>query len=264
MASNDPKARSDGAVREGALANEKRNISDDELALRRKLAIMTRVLGLQGSIGLFGHVSLRVPDSDIVLISPGAGIEKTTCRIDQIFVFSLDGKLLNHPGGDRPIQTPAEWRIHTQIHRDRPEALCVAHLHAHASTLMGIAGREITPVYSQGSVLAGGIPTWNDPRMVLDDNSAAALSQALGKSVACQMRGHGSVVVGPSAETALAACTFIEENAQYQIDAEALGGVKAFPKEVWDQLAAERRGDFGARLLWDYWERKVATEGVPL
>ena len=246
------------------MANERRTISDQELALRRKLAIMCRILGQQGAIGLFGHVSLRVPDTDIVLITPGAGIEKTTCRMDQIFVFDIGGTLLNHPGGDRPIQTPAEWRIHTQIHRDRPDALCVAHLHARASTLLGIAGHDIVPCYSQGSILAGGIPTWDTPLMVLDDTSAASLSQALGSSVACQMRGHGSVVVGPSAETALAACTFIEENAQYQIDAQPLGGVKAFPKEAWDQLAAERRGDYGARLLWDYYERKVAMDGVPL
>ncbi len=244
--------------------NEKRSISDEEMALRRKLAIMCRILGQQGAIGLFGHVSVRVPDSDIVLITPGAGIEKTTCRVDQIFVFSLDGKLLNHPGGDRPIQTPAEWRIHTQIHRDRPDAMCVAHLHARASTLMGIAGREIQPCYSQGSFIAGGIPTWDTPLMVLDDKSAASLSKALGGHVACQMRGHGSVVVGPSAEVALAACVFIEENAQYQIDAEPLGGVQAFPPEVWEQLAAERQGDYGARLLWNYYERKVAMDGVPL
>ncbi len=241
-----------------------RTISDEEMALRRKLAIMCRILGQQGSIGLFGHVSIRVPGTDIVLITPGAGIEKTTCRVDQIFVFDIAGRLLNHPGGDRPIQTPAEWRIHTQLHRDRPDALCIAHLHAHASTLLGIAGRDIVPVYAQASILAGGIPTFDDPRMVLDDESAAALSRALGAHVAVQMRGHGSVVVGPTPEIALAACTFIEENAQYQIEAEPLGGVKPFPNEVWEQLHAERRGTFGAQLLWDYWERKVAMDGLPL
>jgi len=243
---------------------EKRNISDQEWELRRKLAIVCRILGMQNSIGLYGHVSIRVPDSDIVLVTPGAGSEKTTVRVDQIFVFDLGGRILYHPGGDKPMQIPAEWRIHTQIHKDRPEIGCVAHLPAHASTLLGIAGRDIVPVFSQGSFLVGGVPTYDDPRMVLDDTAAVALSKAIDKSVACQMRGHGSVVVGETAETALAACTFIEENAQYQIEAEALGGVKHFPKEVWSQLAAERRGGWGARLLWDYWERRVVTDGLPL
>ena len=54
---------------------EKRRISDEEWALRRKLAIMCRALGLQQAVGLYGHVSIRVPDSDIVLMTPGAGSE---------------------------------------------------------------------------------------------------------------------------------------------------------------------------------------------
>jgi ribulose-5-phosphate 4-epimerase/fuculose-1-phosphate aldolase len=243
---------------------EKRRISDEEWVLRRKLAVMCRVLGMQQAVGLYGHVSIRVPGSDVVLMTPGAGSEKTAVRVDQIFVFNLGGTILYHPGGDRPMQIPAEWRIHTQIHKDREEIGCVAHLHARASTLLGIAGRDIVPVYSQGSILADGIPTWDDPRMVLDDAAAVALSAKLGKHVACQMRGHGSVVVGETAEVALAACTFIEENAQYQIDAEALGGAKPFPPAMWEQLKAQRRGNWGAKLLWDYWEQKVVIDGLPL
>ena len=169
-------------------------------------------------------------------------------RTDQIFVFDLGGKILHHPGGDRPMQIPIEWRIHTQIHKDRPEILCVAHLHAHASTLMGIAGRDIVPVFRKATVAHGGIPTWDDPRLVMSDESATALSRTLGKHVACQMRGHGSVVVGETAELCLQNCTFIEENAQYQIEAEALGGAKPFPEEIWDGIAgAAPHGTGGAQ-----------------
>jgi ribulose-5-phosphate 4-epimerase/fuculose-1-phosphate aldolase len=130
--------------------------------------------------------------------------------------------------------------------------------------LLGIAGRDIEPVYSQAAFLVNGVPTFDDPRMVLDDSSAVALSKALGKAPACQMRGHGSVVVGTDAEQAFAFCTFIEENCQYQVDAAPLGGAKPFPAAMWDGLAAERRGSWGARLTWDYWERKVLAEGVGL
>ncbi|HEY3920141.1 MAG TPA: hypothetical protein VGL83_20290 [Stellaceae bacterium] len=77
-----------------AMVEDKRKVSDDEMALRRKLAIMCRVLGMQNSIGLYGHVSVRVPDTDIVLMTPGAGSRKTRVRTDQIFVFDLAGKIL--------------------------------------------------------------------------------------------------------------------------------------------------------------------------
>jgi ribulose-5-phosphate 4-epimerase/fuculose-1-phosphate aldolase len=239
-------------------------VSDEEVMLRRKLAIMCRVLGMQDSIGLYGHVSIRVPGTDTVLMTPGAGIEKTEVRTDQIFVFDLAGNVRYHPGGDMPIQLPAEWRIHTQIHKDRPELQCVAHLHAWHSTLLGIARKEIVPVYSQAGFLKEGVPTWDDPRMVLSDEAAVALSRTLGKNVACQMRGHGSVVVGETVESALGACTFLEENARYQVEAETLGGAKAFPPEMWGKLLAERKGDWGNRLVWQYWERKVQRQGIPL
>ena len=36
---------------------------------------------------------------------------KTVVRTDQIFVFGMDGKIHYHPGGDRPMQIPAEWRV---------------------------------------------------------------------------------------------------------------------------------------------------------
>jgi hypothetical protein len=55
---------------------DKRTISAEEFELRRKLAIMCRIVGMQGSIGLYGHISIRVPDTDIVLLTPGA----TFCR----------------------------------------------------------------------------------------------------------------------------------------------------------------------------------------
>ncbi len=247
-----------------ATTAEKRKIGDNEWELRRKLAIMCRVLGMHGHIGLYGHVSIRVPESDIVLMTPGAGSEKTAVRIDQLFVFNLAGDILYHPGGDKPMQIPAEWRIHTQIHRDRPEIGCVAHLHAHASTLLGIVGRDLVPVFSQGAVVEGGVPTWDDPRMILNDEDALSLSQTLGTRVACQMRGHGSVVVGETAEAALAACMFVEQNAQYQIEAEPFGGPKLFPPETWERLAGTRRGGGGMRLQWEYWERQVLVEGLPL
>lgn len=222
---------------------------------------MCRIVGMQGHIGLFGHISIRIPNTDVVLITPGAGGEKLTVRADEIFVYDIEGKIHHHPGGDRPMNIPLEWRIHTQIHSDRPEVGCVAHLHAHASTLLGIADKPIVPVYARGGLFTD-IPVWDNPRLVLDEPMAKSLSQALGGCIACQMRGHGSVVVGNTAEDALVACTFIEENARFQVEAAALGGARPLNAE---EIIDCGRGTLGVgQKLWDYWERKVVTAGVPL
>jgi ribulose-5-phosphate 4-epimerase/fuculose-1-phosphate aldolase len=226
---------------------------ETEADLRKKTAVMCKMLSLQGSIGMFGHVSIRVPGTDRVLLSPGAGSEKGTVKPEDVFVFHIDGEILEHPGGEVPL----EWRIHTQIHRDRPEIMSVTHLHAQHSTLLGIAGREMVPVFLHGAFLHTGVPTWDDPRLVVSDPQAAALSAALGDSVAVQMRGHGSVVVGESAEIAFFRSTFFEENARKQVEAEILGGALPLRPE---EAADCARGTFNPRLLrllWGYYERKA-------
>ena len=227
---------------------------DDENELRRKTAILARILNMQGLIGMFGHVSIRVPGTNRMLISPGASTDKSVVRPEQILVFDLDGTLLENPGQLIPI----EWRIHTRIHRDRPDAMCVAHLHAPHAVALGIAGREIVPVFLHGAFLRGGVPTWNNPRLVMNDEQAADLSATLGDKIVAQMRGHGSVVVGESPEAALFACTFLEENAQKQLQAEIMGGaIPLSPEEAADCAA----GTYIPRLfplLWSFWERKVA------
>lgn len=227
---------------------------EDEL--RAKTATLTRMLNLQGVIDMFGHVSIRVPGGDKCFISPGASTEKKAVRPEHIFVYDIDGTIIEHPGGLIPL----EWRIHTQIHRDRPDAMCVCHLHAPHARAIGIAGKPLVPVFLHGSFLCTGVPTWNNPRLVVSDSQASDLSRTLGDHRVAQMRGHGSVVVGATAEEAFFACTFLEENAQIQLQAEIAGGAIPLNEEEAHDCA---EGTFNPRLfglLWDFYERKVALD----
>jgi len=72
------------------------------------------------------------------------------------------------------------------------------------------------------------------------------------------MRGHGSVVVGETAEEAFFACAFLEENAQIQLQAELAGGAITLSE---DEARDCTEGTFNPRLfalLWNFYERKVA------
>jgi ribulose-5-phosphate 4-epimerase/fuculose-1-phosphate aldolase len=222
---------------------------------RARTATLTRMLGMQGVIGMFGHVSIRVPGTDTVLLSPGAGSDKTRVTADEIFVFGLDGTIREHPG----VTIPIEWRLHTQIHRDRPEILCVVHLHAPHATLLGIAKRPFEPVFIHGAFVQRGIPTWDNPQLVTTDAMAADLSAALGHNVGVQMRGHGTVVCAETPELAFFFATFLEENARYQMQAATLGG--AVPLSAENALACDRSTTGNARLielLWNYHAAKAA------
>ena len=53
---------------------------NDEALLREKAATLTRMLNFQGTIGMFGHVSVRVPGTDKCFISPGASLIRAAHR----------------------------------------------------------------------------------------------------------------------------------------------------------------------------------------
>lgn len=228
----------------------------DERILREKTATLTRMLNMQGTIGMFGHVSIRVPGTEICFISPGASTEKTTVRPEQIFKYNIDGTIIDHPGGLIPL----EWRIHTQIHRDRPDAMCVCHLHAPHARALAIADKPLKPVFLHGSFLCTGVPTWNNPRLVVNDDQAADLSRALGTHVVAQMRGHGSVVAASTEEEAFFACTFLEENAQIQLQAEIMGGAIPLSESEARDCAEATFNPRLAKLLWTFYERKVKLD----
>jgi ribulose-5-phosphate 4-epimerase/fuculose-1-phosphate aldolase len=72
------------------------------------------------------------------------------------------------------------------------------------------------------------------------------------------MRGHGSVVVGESAEAAFFGCTFLEENACKQLEAEIIGGAIALSADEARDCSASTYNPRLFNLLWSYYERKVA------
>src|SRR5207244_10452460 len=159
---------------------------NDEALLREKAATLTRMLNLQGTIGMFGHASVRVPGTDKCFISPGASTDKTVVRPEHMFVYNIDGTIIEHPGGLIPL----EWRIHTQIHRDRPDAMCVVHLHAPHARALGVAGKDIKPVFLHGSFLCAGVPTWDNPCLVVYVAPAAEFLYSLGWYICATMHGY--------------------------------------------------------------------------
>src|SRR5580704_7870875 len=81
-------------------------MSEEEI-LRAKTATLTRMLNLQGTIGMFGHVSIRMPGTDKCFISPGASTDKTTVRPEQIFTYNIDGTIIDDLDRDvRPRLDP--------------------------------------------------------------------------------------------------------------------------------------------------------------
>lgn len=197
-----------------------------ENEIREKLSTATRILAMQGLLGLFGHISAYEPVRRRVFFSPAGGSDKAKVQPKDILVSDLEGRVLE---GEAPL--PVEWPIHTALHALRPDALSVFHLHSPYATLFAIAKREFRPVTLQGTIFADGVPLYTEADLVKSRAQGEALARLIGTRRAAFLRGHGIAVAGADIEEALYASLILEDDARKAVEAAALGEVTSFTPE---------------------------------
>jgi L-fuculose-phosphate aldolase len=194
---------------------------------REKLALCARALARIDCLGLGGHVSLRIPDSDLILITPGGGLDKLKLTAADMVTMDATGK---HVGG--PYPPPLEWPIHTAVHAARPELDSVAHLHPHWSTIFSVLDRPMEAVLLGAARLGGPLPWFEVPKLVTTPDLGEQLRGALGSAAAVLMRWHGSTVVGDTIEEMFERARVIEDNARLYWEASLIGKVVPVPTEL--------------------------------
>ena len=101
-----------------------------DVAAAHRLAVMHEL-----NEGVWNHISLTSPDEpDNILISPGH-THWGQVTASNLALMSPKGELIS---GDRP-PIRAGWIIHHPVHKARPDAKCVIHVHAPYITAMSIS-----------------------------------------------------------------------------------------------------------------------------
>ena len=238
-----------------------------ETELREKLATCTRIVAMQGLIGVFGHVSAYDPASKRVFLSPGMGADRSTTKPQDVFVLDAAGNILDSGDGDVPI----EWPIHTAIHAARADSLAVAHLHSPFATLFAIADRPFKPVTLQGALFAEGVPLYREANLVKTAAQGEQLVQVIEDKRAVLMRGHGAVVVGRDLEEVLFCALVLEDDACKTMQAAALGNVGTISVEECRAFDAEAGLHRRSHRAWGYlaslearWDRQMSSGKITL
>ena len=233
----------------------------DSADTRQKVATCTRILCMQGLLGLFGHISVFDPQTKRVFISPGFGSDKGTTEPKDVLVCDLEGQILEG-GGHLPI----EWPIHTTLHAARPDALSVFHLHAPYATLYAIVQREFRPVTLQGTIFADGLPLYCEPQLVKTVEQGQKLAELIGAKRGALLRGHGTVIVGRDIEEALYCALILEDDARKAVQAGVLGELHRFSYEESQIFGGNESLSRRAHRAWGYlekleqrWDRQPAT-----
>ncbi|MBI4199285.1 MAG: class II aldolase/adducin family protein [Chloroflexi bacterium] len=172
--------------------------------LRGRVALANRVMHHYGLTTYLGHVSARIPGTDRIVIKARPHVSMDRVRPENLMVIDLGGNILE-ASKEYPTIV-AEWPLHTELYKARPDVNCVVHTHQKWCTIFGIAGRAVLPVHHPGmaSVAAEPWPIYEESyEIVVTVQQARVVAQILGRHGAIHLRTHGMAFVGTDIERAV-------------------------------------------------------------
>ncbi|MDB5794444.1 MAG: Methylthioribulose-phosphate dehydratase [Noviherbaspirillum sp.] len=240
----------------------------DMTELRERVAKACRVLGkLDLTNHILGHVSMRVPGTDTVLIrarGPAqSGVRFTKAK--DVITVDLNGRKVEGTAG---LDAPNEVFIHTWLYRTRPEVNAVLHAHPATTVLFTCCDKPLLPLYGAydpGSLrlVRDGIPMFPRSVLVADDAIGEEFAATFKQGRACLMYGHGITTCGASPEEVTLTAISLNNLAEMNYRAHVLGGAKAIPPEDMEALSnlAENRGKEARDTpIWRYYCELLGEE----
>ena len=236
---------------------------DTSAQLRHELAVANRILGHEGVIDAFGHVSIRHPgDADRYLLARSRA--PALVEPDDILEFTLDSEPVKPP----TVQLYAERVIHGEIYKARPDVLAVCHHHAAAIMPFCISGDPVVPVFHLGAAMGPMAPFWDSRDdfgdtnlLVVKPEEGASLARALGSHSMVLMRRHGATVVARSLRELVFRAIYSCDNARYLSEAKRLGHFGPLtPGEIAMAQSLYERPNTHSRA-WEYWATRLAKRG---
>jgi ribulose-5-phosphate 4-epimerase/fuculose-1-phosphate aldolase len=225
---------------------------------RLLVARAVRILTSLDMMDMNGHVSARDCKLPETMWINSRRASRSTLRYSDIVPVDLpSGSRIGE--GDEP---PGEFHIHRAIMRRRPDVGGIVHSHPDHIVTLSIAGQKLLPVTGIGSFLPEEVPVFDDASLINTAERGDAIAALLGDGPLVVLRGHGVVVVGASAEEALARYVCAEQNARIQYKASLLGEPHVLRGE---ELAFVRRETWTSVITakhWHYHEETARRNGA--
>lgn len=192
--------------------------------------------------GTAGHISIRDPvDPNTFWINPLArhfGLVKVS---DMVHVAE-DGTILNQytAAGKKRSVNMAGFKIHSTLHRARPDIWAACHTHSIYGKAYSSFGKPLDMI-SQDACTFYGIHTVYDDfgGVVLSEAEGEAIANALGdKNRAIILKNHGLLTVGSTVDEAAYLFTLMERSCQAQLLVDAAReGTGVSPGIISDEAA---------------------------
>jgi ribulose-5-phosphate 4-epimerase/fuculose-1-phosphate aldolase len=207
-----------------------------ENELKTQVAQACRIIGNNGTRGMLGHVSVRLPDSDIVYIKGRGpdveGLEFATER--DVITINMKGELLEAREG---LAKPLEAAMHLAVFRSRPDVQSVIHAHPDWIVILTSAGKPLVAMVNaydssaSARLVTEGIPIYPRSQTITTAELGDDMMTTMGERNVCLLFGHGYCIAGGSVEVATARSLNVYELARLNYLTYAIGTPKAIPDE---------------------------------
>lgn len=214
---------------QAALA-QSRITSRAEWQTRIDLAACYRLCALQGwDDGIYTHVSAAVPgEPGHYLINPFGMRFGEICASNLV---KVDGA--GHPVGPRQYTVNGSgFRLHAAVHRARPDAACVLHLHNVDAIAVGMQEGGLLPLSPYALRFYGELGYHDYEGIAMEEDEQARLVRDLGPHPAMLLRNHGSLVVGRTIAEAFVLMETLERACAVQLRAQTAGVPLRQPTEA--------------------------------
>jgi len=186
---------------------------------RQDIVLAGRELLAKGLVaGTWGNISLRLPSSELIAVTP-SGRDYQTLSKEDIVIVNLQGETV--AGRHKPS---SETPLHVAIYRARPDVKAIVHTHSIFASACAVARRPIPPIIEDLVQIAGGDIAVAAYALPGTEELAQQAVRSLADKFAVLLANHGVVGCGQSLREAITVCELVEKAAQIYIYAQILGG----------------------------------------
>ncbi|MCK6572208.1 class II aldolase/adducin family protein [Myxococcota bacterium] len=176
------------------------------------------------NVSIDGNVSYRLDDGTLLVTPTGAHLG--FIRPEDFVVMDSDGRLLRGS-----ISPTSEYRLHVDVHRQRPDCRCVVHVHSPYALAASLAGIDLHKTY----VTVAPIPTTPYARISSPETPAVLGSYLKDYNWAIIPR-HGVVTWADTPWNAFLRVEGLEHCAKIVVSAQAAGTIEPMSPQQRSEL----------------------------
>jgi L-ribulose-5-phosphate 4-epimerase len=218
--------------------------------LKKDVISGCRILSQQKLVEGFGHVSARLPGTDLFVLTPR--ISLALVKEHELLTMNLNNEVV---AGDQA--TPSEAWLHTAIMKSKPCVNAITRIHARVANIFSVTDRKLEPVHNHGSFFAGGVPVFSTPDLITTAKLGDEVAKVLGDKPAVLLRGNGQVTVGRTIPEAVMMAIYLEEAAEVLYGALQIGAPIPLTPDESKQRQIEALPLVDLERAWNFFKHRA-------